>query len=101
MTVSAGGFTQPLRFMFTPVYRLRHQLDPSGWMKQSLGIATNSAAAVEPLFDRYLIAPVCRLAMTVSRWVSLLQGGDFRIYCIYIVITLIVLLFFPFELGAK
>ncbi|SHO56482.1 hydrogenase 4 subunit B [Vibrio quintilis] len=101
MTVSAGGFTQPLRSMFAPVYRLRYQLDPSGWMKRSLSAVTSSAATVEPMFDRYLIQPVCRLAFHISHWVGKLQNGDFRIYCVYIVVTLIVLLFFPFDTGVK
>ncbi|MGR5298833.1 hydrogenase 4 subunit B [Vibrio mediterranei] len=101
MTVSAGGITQALRHMFAPVYRIRKQLDPSGWMGRSLSVATSSATYVEPLFDRYLIQPCCVAAMSLSGWVRKMQGGDFRIYCLYIVITLIVLLCLPFGLGVK
>ena len=101
MTVSAGGFTQPLRHMFAPVYRIRVILDPSGWMQRSLQAVTTSAAAIEPSFDRYLVQPACRAAMSVSGWVTRMQGGDFRIYCLYIVVALLALLFLPVDLGAK
>lgn len=101
MTVSAGGVTQALRHMFAPVYRIRTQLDPSGWMGRSLQTATNTSAKVEPMFDRYLIQPCCHAAMALSHWVRKMQGGDFRIYCLYIVITLTVLLCLSFGLGVK
>ncbi|KUI96632.1 hydrogenase 4 subunit B [Vibrio sp. MEBiC08052] len=101
MTVSASGFTQPLRYMFSPVYRMRILLDPSGWMKRSYQQATISAAAVEPVFDRFLVRPCCDVALKLGTWGRKLQGGDFRIYCLYIVIALIVLLIIPFESGVK
>ncbi|MFV0574947.1 MAG: hydrogenase 4 subunit B [Vibrio sp.] len=52
MTVSAGGITQALRHMFAPAYRIRKQLDPSGWMGRSLEAATNSSAKVEQAVGR-------------------------------------------------
>ncbi|MDW6002038.1 hydrogenase 4 subunit B [Vibrio mangrovi] len=101
MTVSASGFTQPLRYMFSPVYRMRVSLDPSGWMKRTLNSLTASAAVVEPVFDRFLVQPCCHAALKLGDWGRKLQGGDFRVYCLYIVIALVVLLVFPFESGVK
>lgn len=101
MTVSAEGLTQPLRYMFAPVYRIREILDPSGWMQRTLQVVTDSAATVEPGFDRYLVQPACRASMTVSGWIAKMQGGDFRVYCLYIVVAMIVLLFLPFDAGVN
>jgi len=101
MSISASGFTQPLRFMFAPIYRIRVLLDPSGWMSRLLNVVTQGATRIEPVFDGYLVRPCCRGALALSRWISRMQGGDLRIYGLYIVIVLVVLLFVPFELGVK
>lgn len=101
MTVSAGSITQPLKHMFAPVYRIRKQLDPSGWMKRTLDSTTSAASASESAFDRYLIEPTCRLVLGISNRVAKLQSGDFRLYCLYIVVALIVLLILPLSSGVK
>ncbi|WP_108649450.1 hydrogenase 4 subunit B [Dongshaea marina] len=101
MTVNSSGLVQPVRLMFAPLYRLREQLDPSGWMSKVLAGSTAGAAWVEPMFDRYLVQPVCRAALGVSRGISWLQAGDFRIYSLYIVIALLFLLFLPFLSGVS
>ncbi|MDR0806460.1 MAG: hydrogenase 4 subunit B [Enterobacteriaceae bacterium] len=64
MPVSAGAFTQPLRTMFAPIYRLRE------WQNPILQVLTI-------LFDKPL------------QW---LQQGNFRRYCLYTVIALITLM---------
>ncbi|EAR54950.1 NADH dehydrogenase subunit N [Photobacterium sp. SKA34] len=101
MMVSAGGFTQPLREMFAPLYRIRQQLDPSRLMVSILKGTTSTAANIEPFFDNKVVLPIARGVQRVGRVVQWLQYGDFRTYCLYMVIALVVLLFIPVDLGAK
>ncbi|MTI14546.1 hydrogenase 4 subunit B [Sansalvadorimonas verongulae] len=99
MTVSAGGFTQALRSMFAPLYTLRKILDPAPAMNAVLTATTNAARKTEPVFDDYIIMPVSRLIIRLADKIKVMQHGDFRIYCLYMVIALLVLLFVPVEFG--
>ena len=99
MTVSAGGFTQALRSMFAPLYTLRQRLDPSPVMTRTLDVTTTAAQRSEPLIDQYVIVPVTRAVQRLAASIRWLQHGDFRIYCVYMVIALIVLLLIPFDSG--
>ncbi len=92
MAVSAGGFTQPLRSMFAPLYRLRQQLDPSARLARSLEAAKVGAGKVEPLWDERIIYPLVRGINRFAKRIQCLQGGDFRLYCLYVVAALVVLL---------
>ena len=99
MTVSAGGFTQALRSMFAPLYTMRKILDPAPAMNAVLTATTNAARKTEPVFDEYIIMPVSRLIIRMAEKIKVMQHGDFRIYCLYMVIALLVLLFVPVEFG--
>ncbi|AFJ48509.1 hydrogenase 4 subunit B [Shimwellia blattae] len=92
MASSAGSFTQPLRTMFSTLYRMRKQLDPSPLLSRSLQGATAGAAATEPFWDEKIIYPLVRLVRRIGSQVQRLQGGDFRLYCLYVVAALVVLL---------
>jgi hydrogenase-4 component B len=93
MSTSTRGVTQPLRAMFSALYRLRKQLDPSPRLTRVLQAATVGAAATEPFWDEKIIYPLVRLVRRAGIQVQRLQSGDFRLYCLYIVAALIVLLF--------
>ncbi|KFC06405.1 hydrogenase-4 component B/formate hydrogenlyase subunit 3 [Trabulsiella guamensis ATCC 49490] len=92
MSASAGSFTQPLRVMFAPLYRMRKQLDPSTALNRSLTKVTEGAAAVEPFWDDRIIWPLVRLVQRMGAGIQRMQSGDFRLYCLYVVVALIVLL---------
>ncbi|BDH47707.1 hydrogenase 4 subunit B [Salmonella enterica subsp. enterica serovar Choleraesuis] len=92
MAASAGSFTQPLRVMFSTLYRMRKQLDPSASMARSLESVTGAAARVEPFWDEQIIYPLVRGVRRVGSWVQRLQSGDFRLYCLYVVAALVILL---------
>ncbi|MGK4443502.1 hydrogenase 4 subunit B [Yersinia enterocolitica] len=92
MTVSAGGFTQPLRVMFAPLYRMRKKLDPAPMMKTALEHSVNGATRVEPVWDDHVVAPLIRAIQWLSQRIQWLQQGDFRLYCLYVVAALVVLL---------
>lgn len=92
MSASAGSFTQPLRVMFGPLYRMRKQLDPSHALGRSLTRVTDGAAAVEPFWDDRIIWPLVRLVQRAGSGIQRMQSGDFRLYCLYVVVALVVLL---------
>ncbi|OAN11307.1 hydrogenase 4 subunit B [Photobacterium jeanii] len=101
MSVSAGGFTQPLRAMFVPLYAIRKRLNPAPLLSLILAKTKAAAAYLEPMFDNKLILPIAQFAMRIGKRVQWLQYGDFRTYCLYMVIALLVLLFIPVELGVN
>ncbi|TKI05370.1 hydrogenase 4 subunit B [Martelella alba] len=92
MAMSAGSFTQPLRVMFAGLYRLRRQLDPSPALKRALDVAVRGAGRTEPFWDDCIITPLVRLTQRAGGRIQALQGGDFRIYCLYVVAALVILL---------
>lgn len=92
MAPSAGSFTQPLRVMFSSLYRLRKQLDPSPPLASGLRHATTAARNTEPFWDEYIIAPIVRMTQRLAHKIQYLQSGDFRLYCLYVVAALVILL---------
>jgi hydrogenase-4 component B len=101
MTVSAGSFTRTLRTMYAPLYTLRDKLNPTVPFTWILNKTTAFAAVAEPCFDDYIILPIARMTQRFSTVVQRMQFGDFRWYCLYMVIALVILLLIPFDLGAK
>ncbi|POT60013.1 hydrogenase 4 subunit B [Citrobacter amalonaticus] len=92
MAPSAGSFTQPLRVMFSTLYRMRQQLDPGARLAGGLTHVTRTAQRTEPVWDEHIIAPIVRMTQKLARRIQRLQSGDFRLYCLYVVATLIILL---------
>jgi hydrogenase-4 component B len=92
MAVSAGGFTQPLRAMFASLYHLRKQLDPTPVLTRALQHTTTGATRAEPFWDDWIINPLVSAAQRLGVRLQVLQSGDFRFYCLYVVIALITLL---------
>ena len=92
MTVASESFAQPLRVIFGPLYQLRICLDPSIAMRSSLDRVINMAARIEPSWDEKIIAPTIRTVQWIGRLVQWLQHGDFRVYCLYVVAALVILL---------
>ncbi|EBP0013307.1 hydrogenase 4 subunit B [Salmonella enterica] len=92
MAPSAGSFTQPLRVMFSSLYRLRTQLDPTPPLASSLTHITTAARYTEPFWDEHVIRPIVRSAQRLAHIVQRMQSGDFRLYCLYVIAALVVLL---------
>ncbi|WP_437886981.1 hydrogenase 4 subunit B [Phytobacter sp. V91] len=92
MAPSAGSFTQPLRVMFGPLYQMRKWLDPSDQLSRSLGGVTLAATRTEPFWDDKIIQPLVSLTKRIARTVQYLQSGDFRLYCLYVIAALVILL---------
>ncbi|GAB2894247.1 hydrogenase 4 subunit B [Uliginosibacterium flavum] len=92
MTASSHGFTQPMGVMFAPLYRLREILDPSRAAQRSLQWTIDAATRLEPVWDARVVNRIVDLVQWIGGKVQWLQHGDFRIYCLYVVVTLVVLL---------
>lgn len=92
MALSAGSFTQGLRHVFAGLYRLRQALDPAPAMSRALDSVIRTARRVEPMWDDGILARIVRAVQTIGISVQRLQQGDFRVYCLYIIIALIALL---------
>ncbi|WP_392552586.1 hydrogenase 4 subunit B [Orbus wheelerorum] len=92
MAQSAGNFTQPLRFMFAPLYRLRQFFDFGTWSKVCVDKLTDWARKIEPLWDGKIIDRVVNFVQVVGQRVQILQQGNYRIYSLYIVVALVILL---------
>lgn len=92
MTVASENFAQPMRVIFGPLYRLRIGLNPAPFMRSSLDCVVNTAIRVEPVWDEKIIAPFVRFIQWIGRLVQWLQHGDFRVYCLYVVAALVILL---------
>ncbi|NLH81718.1 MAG: hydrogenase 4 subunit B [Phyllobacteriaceae bacterium] len=93
MTVSAHSFAQPIRMFFRPLYAIRKTVAAvEAWGDRRFDGFVAAARRSESAFDDTLVAPVIRGVGGVGRRAQIIQGGDFRIYCLYIVAALIALL---------
>lgn len=93
MAITAGAFAQPIRVILAPLYSLRKAL-ASKWPCVTAGFERVTAFArhTEPSWDNDVVAPVVRGVEDAGRRLQAIQGGDYRIYCLYIVAALAVLL---------
>ena len=93
MSMTANAFAQPIRMFFRPLYSIRKALSAK-WGGVETGFETFTAAArrAEPLWDTDLLDPVVVGTRKLGERLRVIQGGDFRIYCLYIVAALVVLL---------
>lgn len=97
MSLPASGFDQPVEVTFQPLYQARRILEKPF---QVVGGFSRSAVQfilrAEPLVETVVTRPAVRLVETAGQWIQALQMGDIRVYCLYIIITLAVLLILSF-----
>ncbi|PKU22392.1 hydrogenase 4 subunit B [Telmatospirillum siberiense] len=93
MSATAGGFAQPIRMFFGPLYEVRKSI-AAVWSKVTFGFERfiSFARRSEPCWDRALVDPVGEGVVASGRRLQAIQGGDFRVYCLYIVAALVILL---------
>lgn len=93
MSVRASSFDQPVKVSFHPLYWIRTLVE-----KPYRAIANFYAAAIEaihraePVVENTVTRPTLKLVETAGQWIQTLQMGDIRLYCLYIIITLAILL---------
>ena len=92
MAPSGNGVMQPLRVVFCALFRLRQQLDPTLRLNKGLAHVTARAQSTEPFWDERVIRPIVSATQRLAKEIQHLQSGDFRLYCLYVVAALVVLL---------
>jgi len=86
MQDTAEGFSQPMRQVFEPFYRLTREVPTS------FDTAPRYRVVVEDHFWYWLYLPVARVAEFGARMVAFLQQGRIAIYLLFSFLTLVVLL---------
>jgi hydrogenase-4 component B len=100
MSVTASSFDQPVRVSFPPFYKLRTLVVKPFRMIASAGRSVRAwIARVEPVIESSITRPTVRLLDTAGQWIQALQMGDIRVYCLYIIVTLTILLIAVFGRG--
>jgi len=100
MSLTASGFDQPVKTSFRGLYQLRTLVTgPAQMLESAAKPALNWVSRVEPLVENVVTRPTIRLIETAGQWIQALQMGDIRVYCLYIIITLAVLLILLFGRG--
>jgi hydrogenase-4 component B len=92
MTVSPHGFAQPIHHLFAPLYHLRDALSPARSTRRALDWTVEATTRMEPVWDATVIARCVRAVHWTGQRIQRVQHGDFRVYCLYVVATLVVLL---------
>jgi hydrogenase-4 component B len=93
MASTANAFAQPLRVLFHPVYLLRNTLVGLGnkivsYSKQ----AVDYIDRMELIWENNIYGLLARGTVHLGKRVQVIQVGNVRVYCMYIIITLVVLL---------
>lgn len=93
MSVTAASFYQPVKVNFHPIYWLRSVTDlPFQTIRGfSVNLKTQIIRA-EPYIETIITKPISRLVETAGLWIQAMQMGDIRVYCLYIIVTLAILL---------
>jgi hydrogenase-4 component B len=93
MSVRASNFDQPVKISFQPLYWIRTIMErPYRGIKNLYIASVDAIHRVEPVIEDSITRPTLKFVETAGRWIQSLQMGDIRLYCLYIIITLAVLL---------
>jgi hydrogenase-4 component B len=93
MSVRASSFDQPVKVSFQPLYWIRTIVDrPYRAITNFYHKTVEAIHRVEPVIESSVTRPTQKFVETAGRWIQSMQMGDIRIYCLYIIITLAVLL---------
>jgi hydrogenase-4 component B len=93
MSVTASSFDQPVRVSFHPLYWVRTLVDRPFRIITSFAQSARSVILrAEPVVETVVTRPTTRLVETAGQWIQALQMGDIRVYCLYIILTLAILL---------
>jgi hydrogenase-4 component B len=93
MSVSASSFERPLAAAFGGVYWVRSMtVRPLAAIVAWSGRVRDGLGRAEPWLERVLRQPPTRAVDYLGRHIQALQMGDVRVYCLYIVLTLAILL---------
>ena len=91
MQYTSTSFSQPIRRIFAPVWKLQESID-SGGATALTNQPVRYQLEVEDQSWRLLYHPIGALTAETARLVSRLQSGNIRIYLSYSFVTLLILL---------
>ena len=93
MPVLASTVAAQVREFYAPFYAIRDKLSATApaWMA-FYRKTVKGAAAAEKVGDRDLVGPVAAFVEWISAKVQVVEGGNFRVYIVYIVVALILFL---------
>lgn len=90
MPVVATSFASQVEMFLEPLYRIRSVVSrQSGKFVALFEGTVRGAQAAETVGDRYLVDTVAAFVKWVSHKVQRIEGGDFRVYIMYIVVALV------------
>ena len=95
MEYTATGFAQPIRQVFSTIYRPTVKVEKE-MLEESRYFAKRRHFEfhIEPVFEKYLYDPVVHVFMRIADRLRILQAGSLHLYLAYIFVTLVVLLLF-------
>lgn len=93
MAYTATAFAQPLRVLFRPLYKLRTALANlavrmAAYSHQAAGFIDRA----DSMWEHGIYGPLARGTLALGKQVQRIQQGNVRLYCLYLLITLVVLL---------
>jgi hydrogenase-4 component B len=93
MEYTATGFTQPIKQVFSMIYRPTvkleaEMLEESRYFAKRMRFETH----IEPVFQKYLYDPVVQVLQGLADRLRVVQSGSLHVYLVYIFVTLLVLL---------
>jgi hydrogenase-4 component B len=93
MEYTATGFTQPIKQVFSTIYRPTVKLETE-MLEESRYFAKRMRfeTYIEPVFQKYLYDPVVRVLQGLADRLRVVQSGSLHVYLTYIFVTLLVLL---------
>ncbi len=93
MPVIATSFASQVNMFLGPLYTARDVLSRQSSRVTALFNGTvEGAKLIEGMPDKYLVDAPARFVNWISAKVQKIEGGDFRLYILYIVVALVVLL---------
>ncbi len=95
MEYTATGFVQPIKRVFSTVYRPTVKLETE-FLEESRYFAKQRRFEfhIEPVFQTYLYDPLVRVFVGMADRLRILQAGSLHLYLAYIFVTLVALLLF-------
>ena len=98
MSVTASNFDQPIAATFNTVYVLRTAIQkPLGAVGSWARRLREAISKAEPVLENIIKQPITRSVSYAGRQIQSIQMGDIRMYCLYIILTLVILLIAIFK----
>lgn len=93
MSITASSFDQPVKVSYFPIYWIRTLLyKPYRAIEDISQSLVRWILRAEPVVETAVTQPATRLVERAGQLIQFLQMGDIRVYCMYIVLTLVILL---------